>query len=253
MEILQLLKNLGLTDNEPDVYLTLIKMPGAQPASIIAQKLKMNRTTTYKILINLSKVGLVTKTMRHGITCFLAEKADKQIENLFFEKKEKLNKVNQQLIDMLPVIKNLQKYELLTPKVRFYEGIEGVKRVYEDTLIAKETIYAFENVEPMMPDLKDYIFNDYIPRRAENNIFVKVITPENKDHKSVRKDDKKFLRETRFFSQDILPIEIEINIYGGKTALFSYKNEEMFAVIIESQAIANSMRSIFDFCWKFSK
>jgi len=253
MEINQLLENLGLTDKEPDVYITLIKTPGAQPASIIAQKLSMNRTTVYKILINLSKIGLVTKTMKHGITCFLAEEADKQIENLFFEKKAKLNKMNQQLIDILPMVKNLQKHKLLAPKVRFYEGLEGVKRVYEDTLIAGDTILAFENVEPMTQDLKKYIFDDYIPRRAENNVSVQVITPENKDHKSVRKDDKKFLRETRFFSQDILPIEIEINIYGDKTALFSYKKEEMFAVILESQAIANSLRAIFSFCWKFSK
>ena len=253
MKIEQIFTELGLLDKEPEVYLVLLKMPGAQPASIIANRASLNRTTTYKALIKLAKKGLVTKTQRQGVTCFFAEDPDKRLEDMVLKKQEKVNDLSKNILSIIPMIKDLRKHDLSIPTIRFYEGVEGVKRIYEDNLVEGKPIYAFENAKPMSAEVKDYVFNDYIPRRAENDIFVKVITPENKEHIKARKNDKKFLRETKFFSVDIIPIDIEINIYGAKTAIFSYKKEEMFAIIIESASITKSLKSIFDFCWQFAK
>lgn len=255
MQIEQLLRQLELGSKESKVYLQLMQTAGPQPASSIARKLSMNRTTVYKVLIKLCKIGLVGKTMNHGIQCFIAEEPDKRIQLLLEKKRRNLDKIEEKLHDILPEIQNLIKSDnLAMPTVKYYEGVEGVKHVYKDSL--KEggnTIYAFENVEHMVPEIKEYIFNDYIPKRAKNGIFIQVISPENKEHISVRKEDKKYCRETRFFKKDIIPIEIEINIYGNKTAFFSYKKEEMFAIIIESNSVANSMKSIHQFCWKIAK
>ena len=253
MKIEQVLKELGLTDKEPEVYLELIKVSGAQPASTIANRLKMHRTTVYKTLIKLSKMGLVTKTMKYGITCFLAEEPEINLENLIIKKKEKLDFVTEIFASALPELKNMEKQDVLIPKMRYYEGIEGVKRVYEDTLIEGKDIYAFENVEGMTPEVNEYVFGDYVPRRNKKGMFIQIISPENKKHILSRKEDHKFGRETRFFPLEITPIEIEINIYGNKTAFFSYKREEMFAFIIESESIKKSMKSIFDFCWMLAK
>jgi len=255
MDFLQLFQNVGLEDKEPDVYLALIKLSGSQPASIVASHTGLNRTTVYKTLIKLCKMGLATKTMQHGITCFYAENPEDRLEKIVMERKKRVDQVHENLIGLLPSLKELERKETLLPKMKYYEGIDGVKRVYEDTLLSEEVteIYAFENTEFMTPEMRTYIFEDYIPRRAKKNIFIRVITPKNKTHIGSRKQDKIFFRETRFFSTGPFPLEIEINIYGNKTALFSYKEEEMFGAILESAAIANSMKAIFDFCWKFSK
>lgn len=253
MKIEQVLEELGLTDKEPDVYLELIKISSAQPASIIAQRLKLNRTTVYKTLIKLSRLGLVTKTMRHGITCFLAEDPDKNLESLLMKKQNKLEYVTKLFTEALPEIKNMQKEELLTPKMRYYEGFEGVKRVYEDTLVEGETIYAFENVEHMAFEIQDFLWKDYVPRRTEKDIFANVIVPDNPGNVRFKKQDKKSNRKTKFITAKDFPVEIEINIYGKKTSFFSYKHDEMFGVILESSAIANSMRAIFNLCWNLAR
>ncbi len=253
MKIEQVLKELGLTDKEPAAYLELIKLSGPQPASVIAQRLKLNRTTVYKTLIKLAGIGLVTKTMKHGIICFIAEDADKNLESLLLKKKKGLDFVTQLLTEAMPEIKEMQKEESLTPKMRYYEGFEGVKRVYEDTLVEKQDIYAFENVEHMSFEIQDYLWNDYVPRRAEKGIFAYVITPKTTGNVKFRKDDKKSNRQTKFIPLEDFPVEIEINIYGKKTSFFSYKHDEMFGVILESATIANSMRAIFNLCWKISK
>ena len=109
------------------------------------------------ICIN-GKMGLVTKTMKHGIICFFIENPDKGLEDMLLKKQADLDLVNQNLLNILPDIKNMHKQELYLPKMRYYEGIEGVKRVYKDTLIESEPIYAFENVSDMSDDIKDYIF-----------------------------------------------------------------------------------------------
>ncbi|MFH1410391.1 MAG: helix-turn-helix domain-containing protein, partial [Patescibacteria group bacterium] len=70
MKLKQALEEIGLSKIEVEAYLTLLKTAGAQPASILANRMGINRTTAYKALINLSKLGLATKTMKHGIICF---------------------------------------------------------------------------------------------------------------------------------------------------------------------------------------
>ena len=252
MKLKQVLSELGLTDSEANVYLQLVKTSGVHPASVIAQKLKMNRTTVYKTLLKLAKLGLVTKTMKHGIICFFAEEPDRNIDTLLSSRKTRLNFITDLFMESIPEIKNLQKEELYTPKVRYYEGIEGVKRVYEDTLVENETIYAIENVEDMDYQIEDYVLNDYVPRRAEKEIFAYVIAPKNEDNEEFQSKDSKFARETRFIAKDRFPIEIEMNIYGKKIAFFSYKAEEMFGVIIESSSIVNSMKAMFNLCWNIA-
>ncbi len=253
MQILQVLKDLGLTDKEPDVFLALMSTPGTQPASVIAKKVKLNRVTVYKTLVKLAEMGLVTKTMKFGTMCFFVEDPDKVLENLVKQRKTEVEALSKQVLTVLPQIKTLQQQELYIPRVRFYEGIEGVKRVYEDTLVEKKPIDAFENVADIAPEIIDYLDNDYIRRRVENGIFARVMTPMNPSNKTFRKKDKASLRETRFATIQAFPVEIEINIYGNKTAFFSYKAEEMFGVIIESRAIANSMRAVFSYCWSMAK
>ena len=253
MKIEQVLKDLGLQDKEPDVYLALLKTPGAQPASIIATRANLNRTTVYKSLVKLVKKGLVTKTQRQGITCFFAENPDKRLETLLLNQRKNLDMINESLITILPEIQNMQKQELFRPKMRYYEGLEGVKRLYEDTLAEGKTIYAFEDVHDFPPELKAWLFENYVPRRVEKGIFAHVLTPKNPENIRYREDDKVAQKETRFIPKSDFPIEIEINIYGHKTAFFSYNPEEMFSVILESQAIAKSMKSIFNLCWKIAK
>ncbi|MBU0727856.1 hypothetical protein KKA95_04185, partial [Patescibacteria group bacterium] len=174
----------------------------------------------------------------------------KRLEEMLIRRQKRLDDLNQQFAEMIPEIKDMRQHEMFMPKMRYYEGSEGVIRVYEDTLIENKSIYAFENVQSMDSKIKDYLFNDYLQRRIEKEIFAYVITPKNKENVDFRSEDKKSLRETRFFPKNPFPIETEINVYGNKTAFFSYKTEEMFAVILESAAIANSMKAIFNLCWQ---
>ena len=271
MQIEQIFMELGLQDKEPDVYLALLKTPGAQPASIIANRANLNRTTVYKSLIKLAKKGLVTKTQRQGITCFFAEDPDKSLENLMKKKRTHLDIVNQNLMGILPEIQNIQQQELKKPKMRYYEGYEGIKHIYEDTLVVGETIYAFADFyddttsttdettdaftdsHNLLKKLINWLDKEYLPRRIDKKIFAYVLTPKNPNTIKYRAKDKKTLKETRFIPKNNFPIETEINIYGKNVAFYSNKADDLFSVIIENPTIANSLKSIFNLCWQISK
>lgn len=250
MEITQILKDLGLVDKEPDVLLALLKTEGVQPASVIAKKAKLNRTTVYKILIKLSKMGLVTKTIKHEITAFFVEEPDKRLEALLERRRQSLKKLSGDLFKILPEIKNLKRHELSMPKMRVYDGFEGVIRAFEDTVVEENVIYCFENIAKMPAPIKEYMETTFVPNRMEIKNFAYVLSPESPAGRKAQKDDKKYHREARF-----APIQLEtgVNIYGDKISFFSYDPDDMFGVIVESKKFANTLREIFEFCWKNAK
>jgi len=253
MDILQTLKELGLSDQEPLVYLALLKTEGIQPASVIAKKAGLNRTTTYKILVKLAQMGLATKTATHGITAFFAEDPERDLEDLVERRKKETEQLNTHLRQILPDIRTLKRQELSMPKMRVYEGLAGVIRAYEDTIEEQNTIYSFENIDKMSPSIKEYMEKTFVPARVAKGNFAYVLSPKTPAGIKARKDDKKYHRKARFAPANRFLIETGINIYGDKISFFSYDPTDMFGVIIESKAFAKSLREIFEFCWENSK
>jgi sugar-specific transcriptional regulator TrmB len=250
-QIMHVLEELDLSDKEAEVFIALLKTEGIQPASVIAKKASLNRVTVYKTLINLAQKGVVTKTMQHGIAAFFIEDPARRLEDLLEKKRNKVDRLNDRVLSVLPEIKNLEKHELTAPKMRVYEGYAGVIRAYEDTVMEQNTIRSFENIEMMAPQIKTYMEEVFVPKRMEMGNFAYVLAPENQMNKAARKLDKKLLREARFAP---MQFETGLNIYGEKKiSFFSYDPDDMFGVILESKAFATTLREIFDFCWKHAK
>lgn len=258
-EIRQILSQLGLNEKESILYLAALEL-GECSIKELSEKTNINRTTIYLYINPLKQKGFLSEIKKGNRTTFIAEDP-RDITNIVDRQKNELKTqigeldlVSEKLPEVMQGLLAMSGIDLKNkPYIRVYEGFEGVRRVYEDTLEGDSDIFAFENVAEMSNEVKEYILKDYVPRRVRKNIFAYVLTPINESNKVFRSNDKKSLRETRFFDTKKSPIEIEINIYGGKLAFFSYKKEEMFGAIIESKAITNSMKGIFDFCWEFSK
>src|SRR3989338_3870492 len=71
-----LLKRIGLTDRECDVYLTLLPLKIAR-ASTVAKLAKQSRSHTYLILRELEERGLVAEVERGKVLHFVAESPDR--------------------------------------------------------------------------------------------------------------------------------------------------------------------------------
>jgi len=150
------------------------------------------------------------------------------------------------LDDVLPQLKSLYNTAGSKPKIRYYEGIEGLKEVYLDTLDYRGELLAFvtENiVEKLGPDFTD----KYMTRRVKEKITVRAIGPDTDEIKEYKKQDKVGLKKTRLVSKDKFPFSIEMNIYGNKLSFMSFK--EGMGMIIESNEVANNMKLLFELAW----
>lgn len=249
MKIDQVLRSLGLMDKEPEIYLTLLKTPGAQPASIIATRANLNRTTVYKTLVKLVRKGLVTKTQRHGITCFFAEDPENRLKVLIEEKQKQLGEMNQAMMETLPLLTMLEDDSDSLPKIRYYEGIEGIKQIYEAVLKEGVDQYRYGDITKIYEALGIYT-DEYIKKRNEIGITTHAIMP---FYESERKQLKKHAREHRevlYIPHKLFPIDGEVRIFGNKVAIMSLRKESPIGVIIESDTIAKMFLSIYMLTWK---
>jgi hypothetical protein len=86
-----------------------------------------------------------------------------------------------------------------------------------------------------------------VPERLRQG--VRAILPQNEAiQKHVVSKNVQQLRQTKLLDKDKFKLRMEMNIYGrNKVSIISFKEE--FAIIIESQIIRDSMKTIFELLW----
>ena len=85
-QLFQQLQILGLSSAEAAVYLSCLESGGAV-VSTIAQQAKVERTNCYYILKTLSSKGLISTTNKGNVRYYLAEPAEKIVQ----QQKQKLS------------------------------------------------------------------------------------------------------------------------------------------------------------------
>jgi len=178
----------------------------------------------------------------------VAESPD-QIEKLLQKKIEADSSAIKEARKIIPELRSMHNVAD-RPKVLFYEGREGLEKVYEDTLTSHETIRAYANVNEMHEALPNY-FPEYYKRRIEKGIFIRAIFPTNKAGFERAQKDKSEARESALVPADKYYFSPEINIYDNKVIIASWK--EKLGIIIESKEIAESMKTAFELAWPEAK
>lgn len=247
IKIENLLKEAGFLDKEISVFLTLLEM-GRGTVSEISRKAGINRTTGYVILDSLSNKSLVSISGKEPKQEYMAESPE-NLSKYLAAQIEKQKTVAKKINEILPELTSL--YNVGDrPKVRFYEGLEGIKQVYEDTLTATETIVAYATFDDMHKTLPNY-FPKYYKRRARKGIFARGIAPDTPLARERLQQGKEEARELALVPADKYNFSPEIDIYDNKVMIASWR--EKLGIIIESREIADAMKKIFELAWLEAK
>lgn len=250
--LVETLRNLGLKKKECDVFLCSLKL-GQQPASVISRTLKLNRVTAYVVLKRLAQKGLVRSYTKRGVQFFSALSPQELVDYADRKSGEWENTSNK-ISSLLPELLQLAPMSTNLPKMRFYEGVEGIKEVYNDTLKNTSEILGFLTVERIPQELKRYFVDYYTPKRKKGRIPCRLILVDCEKSRHYHKSDKQNLRKTYLLPKKCLPFEIEISIYGeDRVALISFTETDLSAVIIQSRAIHNTLKSLYLFCESMAK
>lgn len=237
------LQKLGLNKKESDLYIAFLGI-GQGTVSEISKYARINRTNTYNILASLSQKGLVSFSGKEPRQEYRCESPEKILK--FLKSKIERDQEDYRYAEIiLPELKSMYKSGS-RPKIKFYEGIEGLKEVYEDTLTAKAPFVAIASYENMHNTLKDY-FPKYYKRRAAKGLKVRGIVPATPLSLERKKMNPFEARELAIVPKELFDISPDIEIYDNKVMIASWKEE--LGIIIESQEIADALKKLFELAW----
>ena len=241
------LRSFGLGEKEVEVYIAVLQL-GKGTVSQISLKAGINRTTGYDILASLSNKGLVTISGKEPKSEYAVEPPDAIVRFL----KQRLEETNENIKKAEGLVPELRLVHAAQnrPKIKFYEGNEGLKHVYEDTLTSREPIRAYATVDDMHKALPNY-FPEYYKRRTQKNISIRAIVPETPTGREHQAKDIEEKREIAFVPADKYYFSPEINFYDNKVMIASWR--EKLGIIIESEEIADAMKKIYELAWAESK
>lgn len=241
------LQTFGFSEKETTVYVALLQL-GKGTVTQISRKAGINRTTGYDILSSLANKGLVTISGKEPKSEFAAEPPEMIITYLrkVAEQTAEHIKKAEGLIPELTMLHAKQN----RPKIRFYEGTEGLEQVYEDTLTSSEPIRAYASVDDVHNALPNY-FPEYYKRRAKKGISIRAIFPQTEASTELATHNTEEKREVAFIPREKYDFSPEINIYDNKIMIASWR--EKLGVIIESAEIADAMKKIYELAWAEAK
>jgi sugar-specific transcriptional regulator TrmB len=240
------LEDIGLGDKEVKVLLVLLE-GGPMFAAAIARDAKLNRTTTYGILKELASKGLVSSEQKKGATRY--QSIAPELLPAYIERRgRELLEAKEELTKLVPQIQLLRTKGKILPKVRFFEGKEGVEQAYEDKLVnnAGKKLYEFTGMDAGYEKLGLSFIEYFLKRRRELGIHSDYIAPDTPLAREQEKLDEGLLRKVKFIPPEYA-METEISLYDNKVSLTSFSRENPVTVLIEDENIARTMKKIFDY------
>lgn len=238
------LVKLGLTEEEAKIYLSCLEIGGGA-VSTIAKKAEVNRVTCYHTLDNLLKKGYLSQYNKNGIRCFSPEPP----EQLLKIAEEQVNITK----GLIPQLASLTSTLAFKPKVRFYEGREGVEKVFLESLEAKKEILGYTNLKRVIEFFPAF-FKKYTHDKMEKGIKTRYLSP--KTVESVHVIDpylpanyNQDLLEIFLVNKDQFPFDNEILIFEHLVCIVSLEPSELLGLIVESSTFARTMKAIFDLAW----
>lgn len=243
------LKKLGLSEKEAKVYLAALEL-GGQTAQIIARKAGVNRVTTYVILQGLITKGLVS-TITQGKKTLFAGEAPEQLDHLLRKQEEDIFEHRRDLEKMIPELRALYNRAEGKPKVRFFEGYEGVRSMVEEvtrTLPRGTALLEFLPLDEALaafPNYEALVTFHLLKRRLTARV---VYTHQAGPQKGM--DDPDEQRRAKFVGRGAYPFASTILIIPVvQRVVISTYRRGYFGVIIENAELTTTLKSIFDFFW----
>lgn len=239
MQIDRLLNQIGFSKNEAKVYTAALES-GVSSAQNLAERAQLPRTTVYSILEHLIERGVVGKTTKQGRTRFLADPPEKLLSIL--------NDLRVQVEKSLPQLEAIYNKSETKPKIYFYEGRGAIRKAFDDTLSVCPNEILMWNTD-LYFDFERYgLDKGYIDNRVKLNIHAKRIAGEGSIwHTRNKPRDIQELSETVVVPRKVFWPGIEVNIYANKVVFMNFAENN--SIIIESKAIADSMRQAYQLSW----
>jgi sugar-specific transcriptional regulator TrmB len=241
------LQQIGLDKSQAAVYLAALEL-GPSPVQKIAQRGKVPRATTYLVLDELKKKGLVS-TYEQGKKIYYNAQHPSQLEGYLKKQESELQIRQKSLESLIPELEQRGQFpESVRPRVKYYEGKESFPAFRRDLLVKRsgqKEVFSVLNID----GLKKVIGNLDIltSQRVKEGVRSRVIFVDPNREYSVF-NNQADLRMGREVDSSKFPVPADISIIGDSIGFMPYGNP-FRAVIIDDPDIAKALKTIFELAW----
>lgn len=243
------LLELGLTNNEAEVYLILIKLKEAK-AYDIARYVKISRSHVYDSLSSLLGKGLINYIIKGKKRLYRITDPNNLV-NLLEEREEKIIKQKQDIKEKIEDIK--EKEKITTSKVEVYEGLEGIKYILNDIIkdgVEKRyreilVMNSFSK-EEFVKSVPEYVWERFWSSRGKYKILSRQLYAKGKEV------TKHFYVNAKILPEEYFNDKVVQSIYGNKIIFFIFTLKPL-VIRIDSEEVAELYRSQFEILWKIAK
>jgi len=233
--IRETLRKIGLSDEEINIYLLLLKK-GSSKATVISKELGVARTTIYRFLSSLHEKGLVSENIQNNVR-YYNPVSPNRIPEIMEERVEELKGV-------IPKLASLQKGTGEESKVELFKGKEGIKTILRDIIRDKKPYTFLGEAEKYFSEIEIFS-SQWIKKIEAEKVQGKLLCSEEQNFKITKTEKYKLL------PHDLIP-EISVWTYGNKTALIAW-SDPLYAILINSKSVTRGNKKTFDYFWTIAK
>jgi sugar-specific transcriptional regulator TrmB len=244
----EILAKAGLTKQEANVYLTLLRS-GPATAGKITSSSGIHRRSVYDCIDRLIEKGLVSYYTVQKKKVFEAAHPQRLLQ-VIKEKEQRLQEGYKGINEIMPELVTNYKISAFKHEASVFRGKEGLKTILEDVLATGK-----ENLVLGAEDSAPKILPHYITIFHKTRIAKKMIEKMLFISSCKKRADK--LAKLPYTKVKMLPKpynpSVTINIYDNKTAILTWLENEPIGILIENEHIARGMKQYFDMMWKECK
>lgn len=239
---------LGCSLREIKFYSALIQL-GSSPIAAIATKARLSRSTAYLLAQQLAEKGLITHDHKQ-YKKFLVAVEPSVILRQLEAKRRRVGRSSIALKDNLEAIQSLYQKNNITPKVKTFQGAQGLSAIRNDIMRTQSEIHLWTNQATERYVFAENQRNAFISERVKRNISIRVLAVDNNEGNSLFLHDTELKRTTRILPKD-MTFSPETYLYDNKIAVLDY-DTEIFGIIIENRLIHQAQKAMFEAMWKIS-
>ena len=247
--------NLGLSEDEINIYLTLTKK-GVLTILELSKETKINRTNIYRLVEELSRKGAIEEIIDKNRTLLKAVNIDK-LSLIINEKESQIEFLKKIFPQVENILNRSCSFTEPESKILFYKGTESIRKMSLNTLKASNEIlgYTYKKYSEIVGMGFDNNWNKQMKMKRINfreiysDNFLKSLT--NFERIKIKQAlDMKLEYPSRYISSEILDINHQINIYNDIVCHYNWYEGEIFGIEIHNKKIANMERQLFEIVWK---
>jgi len=247
MELIDSLKELGLTDGEAKVYVALTEL-GSSTVGPIVSKSRVAYSNVYEILSRLIEKGIVSFIIKEKTKYFQAASPE-NLREFLSKKEEELNLQKDKLEKILPGLEKLKE----TPpqhEAEVFVGLKGLRTAYEKL---------FSNIKKNEENIFFYTHREEWGEMADNFYFsMGEVLKKAKTRGVSNLEGKKseFNKKANKYNISVRYANFPIpgNMEGNRDMILIISwGKVPSAVLIKSKSAFNDFKEYFESAWKEAK